>query len=187
LPIRLLNSLGLWGVSLTLLVAFYYQLILGEPPCPLCLLQGACFIALGLAFMLDLQFGSSPVHYAMMLVSALLGAGTAMRQILLHIAPGDPGYGSALLGMHFSRWAFVGFSLSILYVGLLLVAEAATDRDHRRIDLPGTVGRLAIWLFALLESRLDLAGVRLGRLPRQPDELRTASPLSVTRSFSQAT
>ena len=34
----------------------------------------------------------------------------AMRQILLHIMPGDPGYGSALLGYHYYCWAFIGIA-----------------------------------------------------------------------------
>ena len=53
--IRLLNLLGLLGVSLVLLVAFYYQLFLNELPCPLCLLQRGCFVALGIGFALNLS------------------------------------------------------------------------------------------------------------------------------------
>ncbi|WP_369407037.1 disulfide bond formation protein B [Arsenophonus endosymbiont of Aleurodicus floccissimus] len=34
-----LNVLVLLGISVTLIVAFYYQIILHEIPCPLCLLQ----------------------------------------------------------------------------------------------------------------------------------------------------
>ena len=36
---QLLDTLGLAGICLTLIVAFYYQLYLAELPCPLCLLQ----------------------------------------------------------------------------------------------------------------------------------------------------
>ena len=108
--IRLLNLLGLLGVSLVLLAAFYYQLFQNELPCPLCLLQRGCFVALGIGFALNLSVGPSRLHDAMMLVSGLLGAGTALRQWLLHIAPGDAGYGSPLLGVHFYTWAFVAFA-----------------------------------------------------------------------------
>ena len=34
-----------------------------------------------------------------------MGGAIAARQILLHIMPGDPGFGSAFLGMHFYTWA----------------------------------------------------------------------------------
>jgi disulfide bond formation protein DsbB len=147
---RLLNLLGLVGVSLVLLVAFYYQLFQNELPCPLCLLQRGCFVALGIGFALNLSVGPSRLHEAMMLVSGLLGAGTAARQLLLHIAPGDAGYGSPLLGMHFYTWAFVAFAASILYVALLLFVEARADGWARQMGNPGLLGRLALWLFVLV-------------------------------------
>ncbi len=148
--VRLQNLLGLLGVCLVLVAAFYLQLAQGELPCPLCLLQRGCFVALGIAFVLNLQFGSSPVHYGLMLVSAMVGAATSLRQILLHIAPGDRGYVSSFLGLHLYSWAFVAFSLAILYVALMLIVEARVDAARRRIDIPNLAERLCIWLFALL-------------------------------------
>ncbi len=149
--IRLLNLLGLLGVSLVLLVAFYFQLFQNEVPCPICLLQRGCFVALGIGFALNLSVGPSRVHDAMMLVSGLLGAGTALRQLLLHIAPGDAGYGPPLLGVHFYTWAFVAFAGAILYVALLLFVEAQADRSARRQgEGPRLLGRLALWLFVLV-------------------------------------
>jgi disulfide bond formation protein DsbB len=149
--IRLLNLLGLLGVSLVLLAAFYYQLFQNEPPCPLCLLQRGCFVALGIGFALNLSVGPSRLHDAMMLVSGLLGAGTALRQWLLHIAPGDAGYGSPMLGAHFYTWAFVAFAASILYVALLLLVEAREGGSARRqTQGAGLLGRLALWLFLLV-------------------------------------
>ena len=41
-----LNALALYVVAAVLLAAFYFQLALGELPCPLCLLQRAGFAAL---------------------------------------------------------------------------------------------------------------------------------------------
>lgn len=46
------NMLGLFGISVALLVAFYYQLVLKELPYPLCLLQQAGLILIGLGFFL---------------------------------------------------------------------------------------------------------------------------------------
>ena len=149
--IRLLNLLGLLGVSLVLLVAFYYQLFHNELPCPLCLLQRGCFVALGIGFALNLSVGPSRLHDAMMLVSGLLGAGTALRQVLLHIAPGDAGYGSLFFSMHFYTWAFVAFAASILYVALLLLVEAGEGSPARRhTQGAGLLARLALWLFVLV-------------------------------------
>ena len=148
--IRLLNLLGLLGVSLVLLVAFYYQLFQNELPCPICLLQRGCFMALGIGFALNLSAGPSRLHDAMILVSGLLGAGTALRQMLVHIGPGDAGYGSPLLGIHFYTWAFVAFAGAILYVAVLLFVAAREDRPARRTEGAGLLGRLALWLFVLV-------------------------------------
>ena len=89
--IRLLNLLGLLGVSLVLLVAFYYQLFHNELPCPLCLLQRGCFVALGIGFALNLSAGPSRLHDAMMLVSG------NMFQIIRSLTVGATNVWKALL------------------------------------------------------------------------------------------
>ena len=53
----ILNMFGLLGISLILTVAFFYQLALGELPCPLCLLQRAGFIAVGMGFLFNMRLG----------------------------------------------------------------------------------------------------------------------------------
>ena len=83
----------------------------------------------------------------------LLGAGTAGRQVLAHIVPDDPGYGTDFLGLHFYSWAliaFAGFVASILYAARLLFVEAGTSVAQRRIDGADAGARLAIWFFGLL-------------------------------------
>src|SRR5215813_9633100 len=95
----ILNLLGLFGISLVLIVAFFYQLAIGELPCPLCLLQRAGFIAIGLGFLFNLRIGERASHYAMILVGSLVTGFFAIRQVSLHLAPGDAGYGSTLLGL----------------------------------------------------------------------------------------
>src|SRR5436190_17042819 len=99
-----LNALGLYGIALVLLVAFGAQLLLHELPCPLCLLQRNQFAMLAIGPILNIRFGPRPSHYGLTLLTAAAGAGFAMRQMLLHIMPGDPGYGSALLGYHYYTW-----------------------------------------------------------------------------------
>jgi disulfide bond formation protein DsbB len=96
-----LNALALYAVALVLVIAFAAQLVLHELPCPLCLLQRIQFALLAVGPILNIRFGPRPSHYALSLLVAALGAAVAMRQILLHIVPGDPGYGSALLGYHY--------------------------------------------------------------------------------------
>src|SRR5664279_5259332 len=97
-----LNALSLYGVALVLAAALAVQLLLlHELPCPLCLLQRLQFTTLAIGPILNIRFGPRPSHYAMSLLSAGLGAVVSIRQILLHILPGDPGYGSALAGYHY--------------------------------------------------------------------------------------
>src|SRR5262249_9463202 len=90
-----LNALGLCAIALVLAVTFAAQLLLDDLPCPLCLLQRIQFAMLAAGPILTLRFGPRPSHYAVSLFAAIAGAAFATRQILLHIMPGDPGYGSA--------------------------------------------------------------------------------------------
>lgn len=145
----LLNVLALAAICGVLLMAFVWQLAFHELPCPLCLLQRAAFVLVGIAILLNVRFGSSPVHYALIILSSLGGAVASGRQVLLHIAPGDSGYGSPFLGLHFYTWAFVLFALLILWTAAMLLIdrmESVASPNHM-MDKPGrTLG----WLFLIL-------------------------------------
>ncbi len=56
---RTLNGLGLLAVSVVLLVAFADQLLLGDLPCPLCILQRGAFVAVGVALVMNLRLGGA--------------------------------------------------------------------------------------------------------------------------------
>lgn len=125
-----LNALALYAIAAVLLAAFYFQLALSELPCPLCLLQRVAFTALAVGPVLTLRHGPRPGHYGLIILAGLLGAAIASRQVLLHIMPGDAGYGSALLGYHFYTWAFLCFVAAIAAGAVMLLfpgqfAEAA--------------------------------------------------------------
>lgn len=143
-----LNILGLAGICGVLAFAFAWQLAFDEIPCPLCLLQRVGFVLVGTGFLMNVRFGSSPLHYGVILISALAGAFAAGRQTLLHIAPLDTGYGSPFLGLHFYTWAFIAFMATIAYCAVLLMI----DRDQRMTSSshPGTLARLMMWLFLAL-------------------------------------
>jgi disulfide bond formation protein DsbB len=115
-----LNTLALGLISAVLAGAFIEQIVFGELPCPLCLLQRAGLIAVGLGFLLNLRFGVQPLHYGIALFGALIGASTSVRQILLHIAPGDPGFSKALFGFHMYTWSFITFVGIMLGIAFLL-------------------------------------------------------------------
>jgi disulfide bond formation protein DsbB len=146
----ILNLLGLLGISLVLAVAFFYQLALGELPCPLCLLQRAGFIAIGMGFLFNIRLGERPSHYAMILVASLVTGFISMRQVSLHLAPGDPGYGSTLFGLHFYTWALIAPIGVICYVALVFVLKDVANERSGDAPLKGPAANAVFAIFALL-------------------------------------
>jgi disulfide bond formation protein DsbB len=148
-----LNALGLYAIALVLVVAFAAQLVLGELPCPLCLLQRIQFAMLAVGPIMNVRFGPRPSHYALSLLTAIAGAGIAMRQVLLHIMPGDPGYGSALLGYHYYTWAFIGFAVAIALIAVMFLFERqfAANGTAEPIEI-NNFARTAVWLVIALTA-----------------------------------
>jgi disulfide bond formation protein DsbB len=147
-----LNALGLYGVALVLAAAFAAQLWLNELPCPLCLLQRIAFALLAIGPILNVRFGPRPSHYALSLLAAAAGATVAMRQILLHVMPGDPGFGSALLGYHYYTWAFIGFAAAIILIAAMLLFDRQFT-DGETTPMPaGAFAQIAVWLVIALTA-----------------------------------
>ena len=100
------------------------------------------------------------------------GAGFAMRQILLHIMPGDAGYGSALLGYHYYTWAFTGFAAAIILLAAMLLFERQfTTGDTAQPAEIGTFARAGVWLviaLAALNVISTLLECGLGACPDNP-------------------
>ena len=142
----MLNALGLYGIALVLAAAFAAQLILQELPCPLCLLQRIAFALLAVGPILNVRFGPRPSHYALSLLVATAGAAFAMRQVLLHIMPDDPGYGSALLGYHYYTWAFIGFAVAIVLIAAVLLFDRQFEDGKMQAVEAGAFARAAVWL-----------------------------------------
>lgn len=155
----LLNTLGLYAISLVLLEAFFYQFTQQEFPCPLCLLQRVAFTALAVGPILTLRYGPKPSHYGLTIIAALAGAGIASRQILLHILPGDPGFGSAVLGYHFYTWAFIAFVVAIAACAVVLLFNKQFSEPDQRPSL-GLFERTAFWLIIGI-TVLNAAGALL--------------------------
>ena len=127
---RRLNAIGMLLVSVVLLSAFYGQLVEGELPCPLCLLQRVAYVAVLYGLMLNVINGPKPSHYSIITISAFFGAAVSMRQILLHIVPGTPPYGSPFLGYHYYTWAFIVFALVILGTAVIAAYSTQYRADH---------------------------------------------------------
>src|SRR6267154_5623576 len=124
-----LNALSLYAVALVLAAAFTAQLLLHELPCPLCLLQRTQFAVLAIGPILNVRWGPRPSHYALSLLVAAVGAAFSTRQILLHIMPGDAGYGTALFGFHYYTLAFIGFAAAIVLLAAVLLFDRQFEDD----------------------------------------------------------
>jgi len=149
---RFLNVLALFAISAVLIVAFADQILLGELPCPLCLLQRAGFLLLAIGPVLTVMRGPQAAHYGVTILAALLGAGFAARQVLLHILPGDSGYGSPFLGLHFYTWAFVVFVAALVACAVMLLLRdpaPVADEDKGRAGRP-VLGGVAVALIIVL-------------------------------------
>jgi len=142
----LLNALSLYGVALVLAAAFAAQFVLHELPCPLCLLQRILFATLAIGPILNIRFGPRPSHYALSLLAAIAGAIASMRQVLLHIMPGDGGYGSALLGYHYYTWALIGFIAAIVLLASILLFDQQFDDDATQPLSGDAFAQMAVWL-----------------------------------------
>ena len=147
-----LNALALYGVALVLAAAFAAQFLLHELPCPLCLLQRILFALLAVGPMLNVRFGPRPSHYALSLLTAVAGAAVSTRQVLLHILPGDAGYGSALLGYHYYSWALIGFVAAIVLIAAMLLFDRQFDDSTAQASAPAAFATVAVWLVITLTA-----------------------------------
>jgi hypothetical protein len=89
----------------------------------------------------------------MSLLAAVAGAVASTRQVLLHILPGDAGYGSALLGYHYYTWALIGFIAAIVLIAAMMLFDRQFEEDDG--VLPATGGAFAqtsVWLVIALTS-----------------------------------
>lgn len=147
---ELMNILALFGISVSLLIAFYYQLVLNELPCPLCLLQRVGMIAIGIGFLMNVQFGIRSAHYGVALLGALLTGIVAGRQVLIHIIPGSTnGYGSDVFGMHFYTLAVLSALAAAVLISILLMLKTIERPAEYRKKMP-VFGKLSIAVFTLL-------------------------------------
>jgi disulfide bond formation protein DsbB len=145
-----LNAIGPYAVSLVLLLGFFFQLVRHELPCPLCLLQRVAFAALAVGPILNTRRGPRPSHYGMSLLAALVGVMVAVRQVMLHILPGNPGYGSAVFGLHYYTWSALIFVFAMVLIGLVLQFDRQFEPEPEPAPPLPAFARIAVWLIMLV-------------------------------------
>ncbi|MEI7915977.1 MAG: disulfide bond formation protein B [Mycobacteriaceae bacterium] len=183
------GTLAFWGLHgwvvaycFVMLSAFFIQFVEGEFPCPLCMLQryGMILSTLGALYVImqarrgTLTTAGYAQGLGMGLIASIAGSSVSVRQILLHIKPGDSGYGAPVLGLHLYTWAFITFVIVMLYVGLMLMLMP------RGIPVAPPVGAAArglstaiIWVFLGVIAANVIAIIFLegfaGVLPDDPE------------------
>ncbi len=120
--LKYFNGVCILIVCSILIGALYFQFGLNEDPCPLCLLQRMGMIGVIFGLALNIYFGFDAKHFAIVIISAVVGSLFSTRQVLLHISPvdGDTGYGSPIFGMHLYTWGVLIFIASILGSAIFL-------------------------------------------------------------------
>ena len=181
------GSITYWGLhawvlayTVVMLSAFFIQFVKGEFPCPLCMLQryGMILSTLGALFIImQARRGVlTTARYAqglgLGLVGVLAGASVSVRQIELHILPGDPGYGEPFLRLHLYTWAFITFAIVMIYVGVMLILM---PRGIPQAPPAGSAARKVstaiIWLFIGVVAANVIAIIFLeGFAPVLPDD-----------------
>ena len=161
-----------WVLIGLLAGAFADQLITGEPPCPLCVMQriGMMLAAIGPCHVLiaarrgPLEARDIAVGAGISVLGSVVGAAVAVRQILLHILPGDPGFSTPIMGLHLYTWAFIAFVCNIVAAGIQLAVLAWYRPDpHARSPLAGiTTAALAVMILVNIASVIAEAGFAWG-------------------------
>ncbi len=142
-------------IAATLIGSLGYQFVLGELPCPLCVVQRLAFLlaCVGPVGILrsnaagQCSGANQARGLAMTIFASLVGAAASIRQILLHIVPPDAGYGPPVLGIHLYSWALVVFACLIAScaVGLLGLCENPAPLPRSAINgLTGWVVGIAV-------------------------------------------
>lgn len=160
---RLRHVLGFWAyvgfilayVGILSAAMFVYQFAGAELPCPLCILQrmGMMLSALGATYIVVRSLRGQLSHtqfstgIGLSILGAVLGAAISARQIMLHLAPGDPGYGEAVLGLHLYTWAFITFVVVVVFSGLISLFGREFQPAAPRAKWARTLAWIVVWVF----------------------------------------
>ncbi|MFI6054583.1 disulfide bond formation protein B [Streptomyces violascens] len=144
------------------------QFVSWDYPCPLCMIQrvfmllaalGACFIVRrGMAG--TISGHEYMLGWGLALIAAIGGAFTSWRQTMLHILPGDKGYGDPVLGLHMYVWAWILFIASVVAIGTVM-ALAHITAGHTIPTSPQRAAGTLVLGFVGLITAVNLVAVFL--------------------------
>ena len=147
----ILNIVSLAGITAISLAAIAIQFLLNELPCPLCLLQRAGILAIGIGYLMNLMLGCKSRYIALSTFAAIFTMFFAIRQVLLHITPNSTGYGDIILGAHMYSWVVIVCSTIVLWNCLInLYLEDNYRKPRNNVLL--SIGRITMAIFILTIS-----------------------------------
>ena len=166
------------GICGVLIGAFFVQFVEKELPCPLCMLQRMAMMlaAMGPLYLLGRLRSTDSIRvdtmaraYGMSILAATLGLVMSSRQVLLHILPGDPGYGSPVFGMHLYSWGVVVFLAVIVMSGLtmLLSKQLHIEKSPHQNSIATRI--LGVIFIAVIGANVVATFVESGFHPFLPD------------------
>lgn len=157
------GKLGFWAqvafifayVGILSTAMFVFQFGMGEMPCPLCITQRMAMMAasLGPVYVIvsslrdRLTTTKFMVGLGMAVIGAVVGAVMSIRQVELHILPGDPGYGTAIMGLHLYTWALITFVVVVLFAGALLLFGHEFQPIAPEAKWARTLAWIVVWAF----------------------------------------
>ncbi|MEV7522176.1 disulfide bond formation protein B [Streptomyces sp. NPDC091371] len=140
----------------------YYQFGMWEYPCPLCIVQRMFMLlaAMGAAYIVRTAMAHGVLTgrdymmgWGLSLVAVTAGSFASWRQTMLHILPGDKGYGSEAFGLHLYVWAWILFTASVVAVGIVMAFAHTTAARTVPAAVPGplrTAGTLTLAFLGLV-------------------------------------
>ena len=169
--LKVFNALELLGIFIVIAMAFAFQFLFHELPCPLCILQRAGFIAMAFGLLLNLRFGFHPSHYALTILAAVFTAAVALRQIALHVVPGTVTYGNAFLGLHMYTWSFIIAAIVIVVTACFQSVDSQykpntqSSKHYQRLS---TITFIALFIVAVLNAISTFAECGIKQCPDNP-------------------
>jgi len=112
--------------------------------------------------LLNLRFGIRMSHYALSLLSCLVGGFVALRQISLHVCPGFSQFGIPVLGLSLYTWSFVVFVCCVLAIAFLLFLYDPTEDAEEPPPLNAWSQFAFIFLFLIAAANIVTTYIQCG-------------------------
>lgn len=129
------------------------QYMLGEMPCPLCVLQrySMMLAVIGPIYIIVSSLNHTitttkfAAAYGLSILASVGGMLYAGRQVALHLH--DDGFGGAFLGLHFYTWSFITFVIVILFAAVNLVFAEKLTPPNDEITPFVWVAKAVVYVF----------------------------------------